>query len=150
MSEENNKIDNDDNVDVKTSPRLRTNVDVNIATLSFRKKRRVKKTKSLFDTPLENRTYWGNDCGTDLLESLIRPDIRRSLKLGHMYDFDNDTRFAMLSKDSRAGLVESQFDFMITLFCDSGMNEFMMSNCNGYVVVSFDSNTQKYVFSVNN
>lgn len=110
--------------------------------------RKKKKTKSLYDTPMEDRTFWGNDKGTELYMSLIRIEIRRSLKFGHMYDYSVDYRVGRLSKDNVLILKEYEFDFMTTLYQEDNVSDFITANGDGMVVISFDENNNKYIFTI--
>lgn len=77
-----------------------------------------KKTKSLFDTPLENRTYWGNDDGSKLVVSLARNAIRKDMKFGILFDIDYDDLTRVLNKEYKQELIQFQLELMKELVMD--------------------------------
>jgi len=77
-----------------------------------------KKTKSLFDTPLENRTYWGNDDGSKLKVSLARNAIRKDMKFGILFDVDYDDLTRVLNKEYKQELIKFQLELMKDLVMD--------------------------------
>jgi CBS-domain-containing membrane protein len=77
-----------------------------------------KKTKSLFDTPLENRTYWGNDDGSKLKVSLARNAIRKDMKSGILFDVDYDDLTRVLNKEYKQELIKFQLELMKELVMD--------------------------------
>ena len=113
-------------------------------------KRKKKKTKSLYDIPMEERTFWGDDKGTELLMSLVRLGIKRSLNDGYAFDFTNDVNVDRLSKKHVIELKEYQFNLMIALYEEGVDNcyydSFSSVSDNVYIVVEFDSNTNQYSF----
>lgn len=82
-----------------------------------------KKTKSLFDSPLENRTYWGNDDGSKLVVSLARNAIRKDMKFGILFDVDYDDLTRVLNKEYKQELIQFQLELMKELVMD---NEIMI------------------------
>ena len=72
----------------------------------------TKKTKSLYDTPLENRTYWGNDDGSKLLVTLGRRAIRKDMKFGILFDVDYDDLTRVLNKEYKQELIQFQLEMM--------------------------------------
>lgn len=77
-----------------------------------------KKTKSLFDTALENRTYWGNDDGSKLKVSLARNAIRKDMKYGILFDVDYDDLTRVLNKEYKQELIHFQLEMMKELVMD--------------------------------
>ena len=77
-----------------------------------------KKTKSLFDTPLENRTYWGNDDGSKLKVALARSAIRKDMKFGILFDVDYDDLTRVLNKEYKQELIKFQLELMKDLVMD--------------------------------
>lgn len=77
-----------------------------------------KKTKSLFDTPLENRTYWGNDDGSKLVVTLARRHIRNDMKFGILFDVDYDDLTRVLNKEYKQELIKFQLEMMKELVMD--------------------------------
>jgi CBS-domain-containing membrane protein len=77
-----------------------------------------KKTKSLYDTPLENRTYWGNDDGSKLVVSLGRNAIRKDMKFGILFDVDYDDLTRVLNKEYKQELIQFQLELMKELVMD--------------------------------
>ena len=77
-----------------------------------------KKVKSLFDTPLENRTYWGNDEGSKLKVSLARNAIRKDMKYGILFDVDYDDLTRVLNKEYKQELIHFQLEMMKELVMD--------------------------------
>lgn len=73
---------------------------------------RKKKTPSLFDTPISERTYWGNDKGTALIKSLARNAIRRSVRDRVYYDVNDEDLTRVLSREDRNELIEYQIDLI--------------------------------------
>ena len=77
-----------------------------------------KKTKSLFDTPLENRSYWGNDDGSNLLTHLGRNAIRKSMRFGILFDIDYDDLTRVLNKEYKQELIEYQLELLKDMTID--------------------------------
>ena len=77
-----------------------------------------KKTKYLFDTPLENRTYWGNDDGSKLKVALARSAIRKDMKFGILFDVDYDDLTRVLNKEYKQELIKFQLELMKDLVMD--------------------------------
>jgi hypothetical protein len=119
-----------------------------LATLDLKSKGSVKKTKSLYDSPLADRTYWGNDVGSELLMALIRPKIFTSLKNGYMYNFLDDVRADRLSKKHIMELKEHEFNLMITLFTQDNIADYIIPNDGGTLSIYFDDNLNTYSFKI--
>jgi hypothetical protein len=119
-----------------------------LATLDLKSKSSVKKTKSLYDSPLVDRTYWGNDVGSELLMALIRPKIFTSLKNGYMYNFLDDVRADRLSKKHIMELKEHEFNLMITLFTQDNIADYIIPNDGGTLSIYFDDNLNTYSFKI--
>lgn len=122
---------------------------VNLAelqSLSLRTNRKPKKTPSLYDSNIVDRSYWGNDPGTDIEMSLTRIQIRRSLKEGEMLDIKNYEKAAHLSHKSIMELMEYQFYFMTILADEDSLKIFKNIDDDGYVMVDVDENTNAHNF----
>lgn len=82
---------------------------------------RKKKTPSLYDTPLVDRTFWGKtmfkdgelvlDPGSQIAIAQTKSMIRRSLRKGLIFDIDDSYPARRLNND----LVEQLFDYQIDL-----------------------------------
>ena len=70
-----------------------------------------KKTKSLYDTPLENRTYWGNDAGSEIGMATGRSRISKCIRQGKLFDIDDDIVTRRLNKEYIVEL--KQFQMML-------------------------------------
>lgn len=119
-----------------------------ISRLNLSRKAKKKRTPSLYDTPLADRTYWGNDPGSEIVKTQVRPEIRRCLKLGHMFDFASDSNVARLSKNDVQELREYELYFMTVLYAMDGLKEFMTADCENFVVVSYNEETNQYDFTI--
>lgn len=111
-----------------------------------RGRRKKKKTPSLYDIPVAERSYWGNDPGTDLIKSLIRLRIISSVNRGEMFDFQNNREAGLLDKDAIKEMRDFEISLMKDLFLDKGISEFKMSNNDGVVVIEFDRENNKLYF----
>lgn len=80
--------------------------------VTSRGERKEKKTPSLFDTPIEDRTYWGGDAGTDLLMTLARIEIRRSIRNLRLINLETNDFVARLGKDYRIELRIYQLEML--------------------------------------
>jgi hypothetical protein len=78
-----------------------------------------KKTPSLFDTPLSDRTYWGNDAGTELTMALARNRIRKSIKNLKLMDIDDDDLTRILLKEYRDELRIYQLEILKELIMEN-------------------------------
>lgn len=78
-----------------------------------------KLTPSLYDTRMEDRTYWGNDDGSKLLVSLARNAIRKDMKFGILFDVDYDDLTRVLNKEYKQELIQYQLELMKELVMDS-------------------------------
>jgi len=116
--------------------------------LVSRRNTKRKMTPSLYDAPSVEKTYWGNDPGSEIIKGQVRPDIRFSLNLGHMYDFLSDDRVSKLSKADRDNLREYEFHYMTILFATDGIKEFMTPDTEHFMVVDFDETAAKYTFTL--
>lgn len=76
---------------------------------------KTKKTPSLYDSKIEDRTYWGNDPGTEMLMALTRMNIRRSIKNLKLVDIDNDEISCRLLKQYRNELKIYQMEMLKAL-----------------------------------
>ena len=79
---------------------------VELGNLRLHGNRKAKKTKSLFDTNTVDRSFWGNDPGTDLEMAMTRVEISRSLNKGAMLDIKNCSKAAHLSHANIMKLME--------------------------------------------
>lgn len=77
---------------------------------------KVEKTPSIFDTPLEDRTYWGNDPGSEIIMIFARMQIRKELKLFTLIDIDKDDYCSRLSKEHRKELHIYQLEMLQVFF----------------------------------
>lgn len=73
---------------------------------------KVEKTPSIFDTPLEDRTYWGNDPGSEIIMIFARMQIRKDIKKSILIDIDKDDYCARLSKEHRNELRIYQLEML--------------------------------------
>ena len=80
---------------------------------------RVKKTPSLFDSALEDRTYWGNDPGTELSMSMARIQIRKYIKNLKLMDVDDHDLSRRLLKPYRDELRMYQLEMLSILLANS-------------------------------
>lgn len=95
---------------------------------------REKKEKidSLFDKPRENRTYWGkelcfdgemrDDLGTQLAMTLVRMEIRRSVKKMILIDIDDHDLSRRLNIEYRIELRNYQLDVLKEFVMDKHKN----------------------------
>ena len=79
---------------------------------------RVKKTKSLFDTPISDRSYWGNDAGTELAMALARIQIRKSIKNLKLIDVNDHDLTRRLLKEYRDELRNYQLEMISVLITE--------------------------------
>lgn len=80
--------------------------------VSCRGERKIKKTPSLFDTPIEERTYWGGDAGTELLMVFSRRLIRKSIKNLRLINLETNDYVARLNKEYREELRIYQLEML--------------------------------------
>jgi glutathionylspermidine synthase len=73
---------------------------------------RIKKTPSIFDTPLEDRTYWGNDPGSEITKIFARMEIRKAIKQLYLMDIEFMDRTRRLSKEDREELRIYQLEML--------------------------------------
>lgn len=83
--------------------------------IEFSVSERTKKTKSLFDSPIADRSYWGNDAGTELAMSLARIQIRKSVKNLKLIDIDDHDLTRVLLKRYRDELRMYQLEMIKVL-----------------------------------
>lgn len=76
---------------------------------------RKKKTPSLFDSKIEDRTYWGNDPGTELVMALARIQIRKCIKNLRLMNIDTDDMTSVLGKEYRDELRIYQLEMLKVL-----------------------------------
>jgi hypothetical protein len=119
---------------------------VELGSLRLHGNRKAKKTKSLFDTNSVDRSFWGNDPGTDLEMAMTRVEISRSLNKGEMLDIKNCSKAAHLSHASIMKLMEEQFHLMTLIADENDCNIFTNINQDGFVMVELDSETNQYNF----
>jgi hypothetical protein len=94
---------------------------------------RTKKTPSLFDTPLEDRTYWGNDAGTELAMTLARIQIRKSIKNLKLIDIDDHDLTRVLLKEYRDELRMYQLEMLGILITKD--NYEIVQGCDGEMLL---------------
>ena len=80
---------------------------------------RTKKTPSLYDGVLTDRTYWGNDPGTELTMALSRIQIRKSIKNLKLIDIDDHDLTRILLKEYRDELRMYQLEMLSILITES-------------------------------
>lgn len=99
-----------------------SNQKVNLAQISHklvsRGKAKTKKTKSLFDTPLVERNYWGDGKDIELIMGVTRNAIRRSLESGFLFDFDNEAYVLILDDDKKKELISFQLELIANMQID--------------------------------
>lgn len=120
-----------------------------LANLPLRARGRGKKkekTPSLFDTPVTDRTYWGNDVGTTIAMGLVRIRIRQSLREHQMFDFYDDHYASLLGKENLQEMKDYEIQLMKEMFFEDGVSTFKMSNNDGTVVIEFDRENNKLYF----
>lgn len=83
---------------------------------------RKKKTPSLFDSNIEDRTYWGNDPGTELVMALARIQIRKSIKNLRLMNVDTDDMTSVLGKEYRDELRIYQLEMLKVLITKDKYN----------------------------
>ena len=89
---------------------------------------RKKKTPSLYDTPLVDRTFWGKtvfkdgelvlDPGSQIAMAQARSMIRRSLRKGLIFDIDDSYPARRLNNDLVEELFQYQIDLLISMISD--------------------------------
>lgn len=89
---------------------------------------KIKKTPSLFDTPLLDRNYWGwqdigngekfLDPGTKIAMATMRSRIRTSISNGVLLDVANEYPAMRLNKEFVDELIKYQFEFLFDLMSD--------------------------------
>lgn len=80
---------------------------------------RTKKTPSLFDSDLFDRTYWGNDAGTELAMALARIQIRKSIKNMKLIDVNDHDLTRVLLKEYRDELRMYQLEMISILITEN-------------------------------
>ena len=83
--------------------------------IEFSRTAKVKKTPSLYDSRIEDRTYWGNDPGTEICMALARMQIRKSIKDLKLFDVDNEELSSHLLKEYRDELRLYQIEMIKAL-----------------------------------
>ena len=79
----------------------------------------VKKTPSLFDSALIDRTYWGDDAGTELAMALARIQIRKSIKNMQLIDVNDHDLTRRLLKEYREELRLYQLEMISILITEN-------------------------------
>ena len=84
-----------------------------------------KKTPSLFDSKLEDRTYWGRteindnlsviDPGTQLSFSLMKSRIMSAIRNGHLIDIDDHEISIRLAMEFRNQLKDFQMEVLMEM-----------------------------------
>ena len=67
-----------------------------------------KKRKSLYDSALLDRSYWGNDVGSELSTTSGRIEIRRSLRQGVLFDIQDSIVTRKLKTEYKVELQQFQ------------------------------------------
>lgn len=83
--------------------------------IEFSRKPKEKKTPSLYDTPISDRTYWGNDPGTEIAMALARIQIRKHIKNLKLMDVDDHDLTRGLLKRYRDELRDYQLEMLKVL-----------------------------------
>ena len=93
--------------------------------------RKKKKTPSLFDTPLIERSYWGwedkgngekvLDPGTQIAMTFMKARIRKTIKEGHLLDVRNEYPAMRLNSEFIQELIKYQFEFLFELMSDGSI-----------------------------
>lgn len=117
-----------------------------LSTLNLRRNRKPKKTPSLFDTPLSDRNYWTEDSGVKIAMALTRVAISKSLRNGEMLDIQNYPQAAKLDKKYISELMAEQLHRMTLIADENEANIFANINRDGFVMVEFDNETNRYSF----
>ena len=94
---------------------------------------RVKKTKSLFDSPLIDRSYWGDDVGSELTMALGRNRIRKSIKNLKLFNVDDDELTRKLIKKYRDELRMYQIEMLSVLITQDKYE--IVQDCNGEMLL---------------
>jgi hypothetical protein len=94
---------------------------------------RTKKTPSLFDSRLEDRTYWGNDAGTELTMALARIHIRKSIKNLKLIDIDDYDLTRVLLKEYRDELRMYQLEMLGILITENKYE--IVQDCDGEMLL---------------
>jgi hypothetical protein len=97
---------------------------------------KTKKTPSLFDSRIEDRTYWGNDPGTEIVMALARMQIRKSIKDLKLFDVDNEELSCLLLREYRDELRLYQIEMIKALITQD------------IVKVVYDSNNCEWVLEI--
>lgn len=88
---------------------------------------RKKKTPSLYDTPLADRTFWGPtlkngemvlDPGSQIAIAQTKSMIRRSLRRGLIFDIDDSLPARRLNNDLVEDLFKYQIDLLLSMISD--------------------------------
>lgn len=118
-----------------------------LSQLSLRRNRKQKKTPSLFDKPMEMRTHWGEDYGTDLEMALTRVAISKSLRRGQMFDIKNAPSASRLSKGYIEELMLYQLRLMVSIKEENNYTLFRNITDDGFVMVDFDEENNCFIFT---
>lgn len=86
--------------------------------IEFSRTQRKKVTPSLYDTPLADRTYWGNDPGTEIAILQMRTKIRRAIMNCQLLDIDDTAPANRLSIADIDDLWEFQMKYLFSLVED--------------------------------
>ena len=94
---------------------------------------RTKKTPSLYDGALIDRTYWGNDPGTELTMALARIQIRKSIKNLKLIDIDDHDLTRILLKEYRDELRMYQLEMLSVLITEDKYE--IVQGCDGEMLL---------------
>lgn len=94
---------------------------------------RIKKTKSLFDSPLIERSYWGDDPGSHLTMALARTHIRRSIKNLRLFNVDDSDLTRKLIKRHRDELRMFQLEMLSVLLTQDKYE--IVQDCDGEMLL---------------
>lgn len=73
--------------------------------------KRVKLTPSLYDTPIHDRTYWGNDAGSEIAMATGRTKISKCIRQGKLFDVEDHIVTRRLNREYITEL--KQFQMML-------------------------------------
>lgn len=86
--------------------------------IEYSRRQKKKKVASLYDTPLADRTYWGNDPGTEIAILQMRTKIRRAIMNCQLLDIDDTVPANRLSISDIDDLWEFQMKYLFSLVED--------------------------------
>lgn len=91
-----------------------------------------KKHPSLYDSPIQNRTYWGDDDGSELLYITGIGRITSCLNKGQLFDVDDNILTRRLNRDYKLELKEFQIMML----------QIMEEECKHQIIVVSNNNDE--------